>query len=64
MFNCVGSIPLFVSRQDRPKDFYARIPGFELRRDVCIHPGAANRWVSVVCNESRSGSGGTAPGIK
>jgi lactoylglutathione lyase len=47
MFSRVGSVSLFVSDQDRAKDFYIRILGFELRQDAPLYPGAANRWVSV-----------------
>src|SRR4026208_2303938 len=47
MLDYVGSVSLFVSGEDRAKDFYTRILGFELRQDAPLYPGAANRWVSV-----------------
>jgi lactoylglutathione lyase len=47
MFECVGSVSLFVSDQERAKDFYTRILGFELRQDAPLYPGATNRWVAV-----------------
>ena len=47
MINCVGTVSLFVNDQDRAKDFYTRILGFELRQDAPLYPGAANRWVAV-----------------
>ena len=47
MINRVGTVSLFVSDQDRAKDFYTRILGFELRQDAPLYPGAANRWVAV-----------------
>jgi catechol 2,3-dioxygenase-like lactoylglutathione lyase family enzyme len=43
MFSRAGSVSLFVSNQDRAKDFYTRIPGFELRQDAPLYPGAAIR---------------------
>jgi len=45
--NYVGTVCVFVSDQDRAKDFYTRVLGMELHTDQPIYPGAANRWVSV-----------------
>jgi catechol 2,3-dioxygenase-like lactoylglutathione lyase family enzyme len=47
MINRVGTVSLFVNDQNRAKDFYTRILGFELRRDEPLYPGATNRWVAV-----------------
>ncbi len=47
MIDHVGNVSLFVSDQDRAKDFYTRILGFELRQDAPLYPGATNRWVAV-----------------
>ena len=47
MINQIGSVCIFVSDQDRAKDFYTNVLGFELHSDEPIYPGAANRWVSV-----------------
>jgi len=43
----VSTVCVFVSNQDRAKDFYTNILGFELRTDEPIYPGAANRWLAV-----------------
>jgi lactoylglutathione lyase len=43
----VDTICVFVSNQDRAKDFYTRVLGFELRTDQPLYPGASNRWVAV-----------------
>ncbi len=43
----LGTVSLFVEDQDRAKDFYTNILGFELLRDQPIYPGATNRWVAV-----------------
>ena len=43
----IGTVCVFVSNQDRAKDFYTRILGFELRSDEPLYPGAPNRWVAV-----------------
>ena len=47
MIKGIGSVSIFVSDQDRAKDFYTNVLGFELRQDAPIYPGAANRWVAV-----------------
>ena len=47
MIDRVGTVSLFVNDQDRAKDFYTRILGFELRQDAPLYPGATNRWVAV-----------------
>ena len=39
MIDRVGNVSLFVSDQDRAKDFYTRILGFELRQDAPLYPG-------------------------
>ena len=41
MFECVGSVSLFVSDQERAKDFYTRILGFELRQDCLLYTSDA-----------------------
>jgi lactoylglutathione lyase len=43
----VGTVCVFVSDQDRAKDFYTRVLGFELREDSPLYPGAPNRWIAV-----------------
>jgi predicted enzyme related to lactoylglutathione lyase len=40
-------VSLFVSDQDRAKEFYTRVLGFELRQDAPLYPGATNRWLAV-----------------
>ena len=47
MIDRVGSVSLFVSDQDRAKEFYTRVLGFELRQDAPLYPGATNRWLAV-----------------
>ncbi len=43
----LGTVCVFVSDQDRAKDFYTRVLGFELRSDDPLYPGAASRWIAV-----------------
>jgi lactoylglutathione lyase len=47
MIECVGTVCIFVSDQDRAKAFYTDKLGFELRTDAPLYPGATNRWVAV-----------------
>jgi predicted enzyme related to lactoylglutathione lyase len=43
----VGTVSLFVEDQDRAKEFYTNVLGFELRMDQPLYPGASARWVAV-----------------
>ena len=43
----VGTVSVFVSDQDRAKDFYTDVICFELRADEPLYPGAESRWVAV-----------------
>ena len=47
MIDRVGTLCIFVSDQDRAKDFYTRVLGFELRSDSPLYPGASSRWLAV-----------------
>ena len=47
MIDQISTVSIFVSDQNRAKDFYTNVLGFELRRDVPLYPGATARWVSV-----------------
>jgi lactoylglutathione lyase len=47
MIDQIASVCVFVGDQDRAKDFYIRVLGFELRSDQPIFPGAKNRWLAV-----------------
>ena len=47
MIDKVGTVSVFVSDQDRAKDFYTSVLGFELRADAPLYPGASSRWVAV-----------------
>lgn len=47
MITKVSTISLFVSNQDRAKDFYVNKLGFEVRTDAPLYPGATARWVAV-----------------
>jgi lactoylglutathione lyase len=43
----IATVCIFVSNQDRARDFYTRVLGFELRDDQPLYPGAQNRWLAV-----------------
>jgi catechol 2,3-dioxygenase-like lactoylglutathione lyase family enzyme len=43
----VSTVSVFVNDQDRARDFYTQVLGFELRRDEPLFPGAEARWVAV-----------------
>ncbi len=47
MIDRIATICIFVSDQDRAKDFYTRVLGFELRQDNPLYPGATARWLAV-----------------
>jgi len=47
MINHVGTVSVFVSDQERAKEFYTNILGFELRADAPLFPGATARWIAV-----------------
>jgi catechol 2,3-dioxygenase-like lactoylglutathione lyase family enzyme len=47
MIKRVGTVSLFVSDQNRAKQFYTDVMGFELRTDAPLYPGAEARWVAV-----------------
>ena len=47
MIDRVGNVSVFVSDQDRAKEFYTKTLGFELRQDAPMYPGAASRWLAV-----------------
>jgi predicted enzyme related to lactoylglutathione lyase len=47
MIDRVGTVCIFVSDQDRAKEFYTDVLGFELRQDAPLYPGATARWVAV-----------------
>ena len=47
MIDRVGTVSLFVEDQDRARDFYTNVLGFELRADEPLYPGAPTRWVAV-----------------
>lgn len=48
MFNKIGTVSVYVSDQQRAKDFYVNKLGFQIRTDAPLYPGAATRWISVV----------------
>ncbi len=45
--NCVGTVCVFVSDQERAKQFYTNSLGMELRNDRPLYPGASSRWIAV-----------------
>ncbi len=47
MINNIATVCIFVSDQDRAKDFYTNMLGFELRSDDPLYPGATARWIAV-----------------
>jgi lactoylglutathione lyase len=54
MIECVGTVSLFVRDQDRAKDFYTRVLGFELRQEAPLYPGAASRWIAVAPKDAKT----------
>src|SRR5437868_9376968 len=47
MINNISTVSIFVGDQDRAKEFYTKVLGFELRQDAPLYPGSASRWVAV-----------------
>jgi catechol 2,3-dioxygenase-like lactoylglutathione lyase family enzyme len=47
MFNAIGTVSLFVADQDRAKQFYTEMLGFELRGDEPLGPDTTTRWITV-----------------
>ncbi len=47
MIDRVGTVCVFVQDQDRAKEFYTKVLGFELRTDAPLYPGATSRWIAV-----------------
>ncbi len=45
--NRVATLCIFVTDQDRAKEFYTTKLGFELRSDEPMFPGASARWLAV-----------------
>lgn len=54
MIDKVGTVSVFVNDQDRAKDFYTHVLGFELRADAPLYPGASARWVAVAPKEAQT----------
>lgn len=50
----ISTVCVFVSNQDRAKDFYTNVLGFDLREDQPLSPGAANRWLAVAPRGSQT----------
>lgn len=47
MIKNVGTVSVFVSDQQRAKEFYTEILDLELRRDEPLYPGSPHRWIAV-----------------
>jgi len=47
MINCVGTVSVYVSDQQRAKEFYVNKLGMELRQEAELFPGATNKWIAV-----------------
>jgi lactoylglutathione lyase len=45
--NRVATLCIFVTDQDRAKEFYTNKLGFEVRSDEPMFPGASARWLAV-----------------
>jgi predicted enzyme related to lactoylglutathione lyase len=45
--NRVGTVCIFVSDQERAKQFYTQMLGLELRMDTPLYPGTPSRWLAV-----------------
>ena len=43
----VGTVSVFVADQQRAKEFYTNVLGFELRTDAPLGPGSEARWIAV-----------------
>lgn len=52
MFQQVATSIVFVSDQDKAKDFYVNKLGFVLRSDAPMYPGAPSRWLTVATTET------------
>src|SRR5215218_2569282 len=50
MIDRVGTVSIFVQDQNRAKDFYTNVLGFELRTDAPLSPGSSARWIAVAPN--------------
>lgn len=47
MITKVGTVSVFVSDQQRAKNFYVNKLGMELRMEAELYPGAEAKWLSV-----------------
>jgi lactoylglutathione lyase len=45
--NFVATVCIFVSDQDRAKEFYTQKLGMDVRADSPLYPGASARWLAV-----------------
>ena len=48
MINRVGTVSIYVSDQQRAKEFYTKKLGFELKTEAPLAPGSPNLWISVL----------------
>jgi len=54
MINRISTVSLFVADQDRAKEFYTNVLGFDLRVDAPLYPGATVRWIAVAPQDSET----------
>jgi lactoylglutathione lyase len=47
MIDRIGNVSIFVNDQDRAKEFYTNVLGFEVREDAPLSPGSTARWLAV-----------------
>ena len=47
MISSIGTVSIFVSDQQRAKNFYTDVLGFELRTEAPLYPGSDVKWIAV-----------------
>jgi lactoylglutathione lyase len=47
MIDKISTVCIFVSDQQRAKEFYTNVLGFELRREAPLYPGSDSLWIAV-----------------
>src|SRR5947209_8764357 len=47
MIDKISTVCIFVSDQQRAKEFYTKVLGFDLRQEAPLYPGSDSLWISV-----------------
>jgi catechol 2,3-dioxygenase-like lactoylglutathione lyase family enzyme len=47
MISKISTVCVFVSDQQRAKEFYVNVLGFELRQEAPLYPGSDSLWIAV-----------------